>query len=87
MEVSTEQPRLAVTLATMVFATFPPHLAGVGLTLWPDGEPKPVVSNLSALDGAITSNMAIMPNLDSYTDAYASNTTQLALDIMSYFAP
>ncbi len=65
---------------------YPRGLLGY-LTLWPDGEPQPVVANLSALDGTITSNMAIIPNLDGYTDAYASNTTQLALDIMTYFAP
>ncbi len=63
---------------------YPRGLLGY-LTLWPDGEPQPVVANL--VDGTITSNMAIIPNLDGYTDAYASNTTQLALDIMTYFAP
>ncbi len=57
------------------------------LTLWPDGSSKPVVSTLNALDGAITSNMAIVPNIDGSTDAYASDLTQLILDISSYFAP
>ena len=57
------------------------------LTLWPDGENRPVVSTLNAIDGAITSNMAIVPNLNGKTDAYASGTTQLVLDISSYFAP
>ena len=57
------------------------------LTLWPDGETQPVVSTLNAIDGAITSNMAIVPNLDGETDAYASGITQLILDISSYFAP
>ena len=56
------------------------------LTLWPDGETKPVVSTLNALDGAITSNMAIVPNIDGKTDAFAG-TTQLILDISGYFAP
>ena len=31
------------------------------LTLWPDGQPQPVVSTLNATDGTITSNMAIVP--------------------------
>ena len=57
------------------------------LTLWPDGENKPVVSTLNALDGAITSNMAIVPNSNGKTDAYASGYTQLILDISGYFAP
>jgi hypothetical protein len=57
------------------------------LTLWPDGEGQPYVSTLNAIDGAITSNMAIVPNLDGKTDAYAAGITQLILDISSYFAP
>ncbi|MGA3211181.1 MAG: Ig-like domain repeat protein [Terriglobales bacterium] len=57
------------------------------LTLWPDTDPQPVVSTLNALDGAITSNMATVPNLNGKTDAYASGTTQLIMDISAYFAP
>ncbi len=57
------------------------------LTLWPDTEDKPVVSTLNATDGAITSNLAIVPNVNGKTDAFASGTTQLVLDISSYFAP
>jgi hypothetical protein len=61
---------------------------GLGyLTLWPDSENKPVVSTLNAIDAAITSNMAIVPNINGKTDAFASGTTQLILDISSYFAP
>ena len=57
------------------------------LTLWPDGEGQPVVSTLNAVDGAITSNMAIVPNVNGKIDAYAAGLTQLVLDISSYFAP
>jgi hypothetical protein len=57
------------------------------LILWPDGQGRPVVSTLNAADGWITSNMAIVPNLDGKTDAYASGITQLILDISGYFAP
>ena len=57
------------------------------LTLWPDGENQPVVSTLNATDGLITSNMAIVPNMDGSIDAYASDLTQLILDISGYFAP
>ncbi len=62
------------------------HLLGY-LTLWPDAEGRPVVSTLNALDGAITSNMAIVPTLNGSIDAYATNPTDLVLDIFSYFAP
>ena len=61
---------------------------GLGyLTLWPDGQSQPVVSTLNAIDGAITSNMAIVPTSNGKVDAYASGITQLILDISSYFAP
>ena len=57
------------------------------LTLWPDPLRKPTVSTLNAIDGAITSNMAIVPNGDGKTDAFAAGYTQLILDISGYFAP
>jgi hypothetical protein len=57
------------------------------LTLWPDSEQRPVVSTLNAIDGFITSNMAIVPNINGSIDAYASGLTQLILDISGYFAP
>lgn len=35
----------------------------------------------------VTSNMAIVPNMDGSIDAYAAGLTQLILDISGYFAP
>ncbi len=57
------------------------------LTLWPDGQQQPLASTLNAWDGAVTSNLAIVPNVDGSIDAYAAGLTQLLLDISSYFAP
>jgi uncharacterized repeat protein (TIGR03803 family) len=57
------------------------------LTLWPDSQEQPAVSTLNAADGWITSNMAIVPNVNGKIDAYAAGLTQLILDISSYFAP
>ena len=57
------------------------------LTLWPDAEGQPGVSTLNAMDGAVTSNMAIVPTLNGDVDAFAFSSTQLVLDIFSYFAP
>ena len=57
------------------------------LTVWPDGESQPDVSTLNANDGAITSNMAIVPTTNGIIDAFSSNPTQLILDINGYFAP
>jgi hypothetical protein len=59
------------------------------LTLWPQGAAQPTVSTLNALDGAITSNMAIVPTNNTQISAYASgpSTTHLILDMFGYFAP
>jgi len=56
------------------------------LTLWPDTEMQPTVSTLNAYDGFITSNMAIVPDVNGNIDAFAQGTTQLILDISGYFA-
>ncbi len=74
--------RAHVLNATVV----PPGSLGF-LTLWPDGQAQPLVSTLNALDGAITSNMAIVPTTNGSIDAFGSNPTQLVLDISGYFAP
>ena len=59
---------------------------GLGyLTLWAENEPQPSVSTLNADDGAIASNMAIVPTANLSIDAFASNPTQLILDINGYF--
>ena len=57
------------------------------LSLWPDGQPQPLVSTLNAVDGSITSNMAIVPTANGSVDAFAQNATQLILDCSAYFAP
>ena len=76
------------TAKAFVFnATVVPSVDLGYLTLWPDGEAQPVVSTLNVADGAITSNIANVTNGDGKTDAYASGTTQLVLDISAYFAP
>jgi hypothetical protein len=57
------------------------------LSLWPDGEQQPAVSTLNAYDAAVTSNMAIVSTTNGSIDSYASNLTQLILDVFGYFAP
>jgi YVTN family beta-propeller protein len=64
----------------------PPGQLGF-LTLWADGQTQPNASTLNAKDGAITSNMAVVPTTNGSIDAYANDLTQLILDISSYFAP
>jgi hypothetical protein len=75
-------------LAYVFNATVVPQNGPMGyLTLWPDAEGMPVVSTLNAYDGAVTSNMAIVPTLNGDVDAFAYNPTNLIMDIFSYFAP
>lgn len=60
---------------------------GLGfLTLWPGGQTQPLASTLNALDGLVTSNMAIVPTTSGIIDAYATDRTQLILDTSGYFA-
>ena len=69
-------------------ATVLPHPTLGYLTLWPAGQPQPVVSTLNAYDGSITSNMAIVPTQNCCIDAYAGEgTTHLILDMSGFFAP
>jgi Bacterial Ig-like domain (group 3) len=79
--------RLPATAQAAVFnATVVPSGAFPYLTLWPDGQPQPLVSTLNAYDGAVTSNMAISSVLNGYINAFGASPTQLILDIASYFA-
>jgi hypothetical protein len=55
--------------------------------MWPQGESQPLVATLNALDGAITSNMAIVPTTNGSISVYATSPTHLVLDIFGYFAP
>ncbi len=63
-------------------------IASLGyLTLWAQGQTQPAVSTLNALDGAITSNLALVPTTNGRISAFASDATHLVLDIFGYFAP
>ena len=57
------------------------------LTMWPQGEPQPLASTLNAVDGAITSNLAVVPTTNGSISAFGSNPTYLILDIFGFFAP
>jgi hypothetical protein len=57
------------------------------LTLWPQGQPQPTVATLNSLDGAVTSNLAIVPTSNGSTSAFATNVTHLVFDLNGFFAP
>ncbi len=58
------------------------------LTIWPDGTNMPLVSTMNSPDGRIKANAAIVPaGTLGAVDVYASDTTDVILDIDGYFAP
>jgi len=77
----------AAAQAYALNATVVPPLAFGYLSLWPQGLQQPVVSTLNAVDGAITSNMAIVPAANGSIELFASDPTDLILDIFGYFGP
>jgi hypothetical protein len=74
-------------LAYVFNATVVPPGAFGYLTLWAQGQPQPLVATLNAIDGAITSNMAIVPTQNGSISVFALNPAHLVLDIFGYFAP
>jgi YVTN family beta-propeller protein len=77
---------LAAQALVMNATTVPDDTLGF-LAFWPHGETRPYVSTLNAFDGSTTSNMAIVPMAAGSIDAYASDPTQLIVDVSGYFAP
>src|SRR3954470_1773740 len=68
-------------------ATVVPPASFGFLALWPQGTTRPLVSTLNAVDGAITSNMAIVPATNGAISAFGSHPVELILDMSGYFAP
>ncbi len=68
--------------------TVVPHGPLGYLTLWPDAQHQPAVSTLNSLDGRIKANAAVVTDgFNGAIDVYASDTTDVILDINGYFAP
>jgi hypothetical protein len=58
------------------------------ITAWPTGQAQPYVSTLNSTDGTVLANAAIVPaGTGGAASFYASNTTDLVVDINGYFAP
>jgi hypothetical protein len=68
-------------------ATVVPEGGLAFLSMWPDGLAQPLVSTLNAPNGAITSNMALVPASNGILDVFATSPVQLILDFSGYFAP
>jgi hypothetical protein len=68
--------------------TVVPHPTLGYLTVWPAGQPRPVLSTLNSPDGRVKANAAIVPAGDNEAvSVYATDTTDVILDIDGYFAP
>ncbi len=58
------------------------------ITAWPTGQGQPGASSLNAVTGAVTANAAIIPaGAGGAIDIFASNGTQMVIDVNGYFAP
>lgn len=69
-------------------ATVVPVQSLLYLSLWGDRTGnRPNASVLNAPDGAVTSNLAVVPTTNGSISAFASESTHLILDISGYFAP
>jgi hypothetical protein len=77
----------AAANALVLNATVLPTASLGYLTLWPAGQAQPVVATLNAVDAAVTSNMAIVPETTGFIDAFVTGNTNLILDIAGYFGP
>lgn len=77
----------ATSKAYVFGATVVPAGALGYLTLWGNGTTQPSVSTLNASDGAVTSNMAIVPSVNGLVNAFVSGYSHLILDVSGYFAP
>jgi len=58
------------------------------LTIWPAGQPQPLVSTLNSFDGRVVANAAIVPaGINGAVSVFVSNTADVIIDINGYFAP
>jgi hypothetical protein len=79
-------PSTAKAYALNVTALPPGPLGFV--TVWPAGQPFPGSSTLNSYSGTIVANAAIVPaGAGGAVAVYASNLTDVVLDIVGYFAP
>jgi uncharacterized repeat protein (TIGR03803 family) len=78
----------ATAAAYSLNVTVVPHHQPLNyLTIWPAGRPQPYVSTMNSRDGRIKANAAIVPaGASAAVSVYASDTTDVILDIDGYFA-
>ena len=79
-------PTLAQAYSFNIAVVPPGPLAFI--TVYPTGQPVPLASTLNSLQGLIVANAAIVPaGTNGSIDVYASNPTDIVIDINGYYAP
>ncbi len=73
--------------AYVVNATVVPSGALSYITTWAQGLAQPLAATLNADDGAVTSNLSLIPTINGSIAVFASNPTNIILDVFGYFAP
>ena len=57
------------------------------LSIWPTGEPQPLVSTLNSWNGQIVANAAIVPSgIGGSVNVFVTGTTDVIIDVNGYFA-
>ncbi len=78
----------ATAAAYSLNVTVAPHQPLGYLTIWPTGQNQPYVSTMNSPDGRTKANAAIVPaGGNGAVSVYATDTTDVILDIDGYFAP
>ena len=76
----------ATALAYSLNVTVVPEGFLAYLSLWPTGQPQPVVSTLNSYGGSVVANAAIVPaGTGGAVSVYVTNPTDVILDINGYF--
>jgi uncharacterized repeat protein (TIGR01451 family) len=58
------------------------------VTAWPAGQARPATASLNDPAGVVTANAAIVPaGMNGAIEVFASNNTDLVIDVNGYFAP
>jgi uncharacterized repeat protein (TIGR03803 family) len=80
-------PPTGVAAYSLNFTVVPHGTLGY-LTVWPTGQDRPTVSTLNDVLGRVIANAAIVvAGSSGEISAYATNNTDLVIDIDGYFAP
>jgi len=72
--------------ALLLNATVTPPSSLGDIVLWAAGTSEPNVSTLNAVDGSVTSNLAIVGVTNGSLNAFVTSPTILTIDVYGYFA-